>query len=86
MRSGKVYRLLQYVDKDVTVVNMSLLGNGTFMRGNWSTVPKIIDCNEFWVTLQSPGQTRQSFNLRDVELNYDNQRDRLQLEITTREF
>jgi hypothetical protein len=86
MRSGKVYRLMQHIGKHVTVINMSLLGNGTFMRGNWSTVPTIVDCNEFWVTLQSPGQPQQSFGLRDVELNYDNQRNRLQLEITTRQI
>ena len=86
MRNGKVYRLMQYAGKQVTVINMSLLGNGTFMRGNWSTVPSIVDCNEFWVTLQSPGEAARSFCLRDVELNFDNQRGRLQLEITTREL
>jgi hypothetical protein len=86
MRSGKVYRLMQHIGKQVTVVNMSLLGNGTFMRGNWSTVPTIVDCNEFWVTLQSSGEVARSFCLRDVELNFDNQRGRLQLEITTREL
>ena len=85
-RSGKVYRIMQYIGKQVTVINLSLLGNGTFMRGNWSTVPTVVDCNEFWVTLQSPGQPQRSFGLGDVELNFDNQRDRLQLEITTREF
>jgi len=86
MRSGKVYRLLQYVGKQVSVTNMSLLGNGTFVRGNWSTVPTIVDCNEFWVTLQSPGATPLCFGLRDVELRFDHPRDRLLLEITTREF
>jgi Putative DNA-binding domain len=86
MRINKVYRLTQSIGKQVTVINLSLLGNGTFMRGNWGTVPVILDCNEFWVTLQSPGAKPQSFALRDVELNFDNQRDRLQLEITTREL
>ncbi len=86
MRSGKVYLLMQHIGRQVTVVNMSLLGNGTFMRGNWGTVPTILECNDFWVTLQPPGDAARSFCLRDIELNFDNQRGRLQLEITTREL
>jgi predicted HTH transcriptional regulator len=31
MRSGKVYRLAQQLGKQVSVINNSLLGNGTFM-------------------------------------------------------
>ena len=87
MRSGKVYRLLHHVGEQVSVTNMSLLGNGTFTRSHWNTAPTILDCNEFWVTLQSPGQPiPQSFNLSDVELNFDHSRNRLELAITRREF
>jgi hypothetical protein len=85
MRSGKVYLLTQHIGKQVTAVNMSLLGNGTYMRGNWGTAPTIVECNEFWVTLQTPQSSPQSFSLRDVELNFDHPHKRLQLEITTRQ-
>lgn len=86
MRSSKVYRLLQYLGKEVTVINHSMLGNGTFMVGGWSVIPTIADCNEFWVTLHVPGQGAQSFILDDVALNFDTPRDRLQLEITRRQI
>jgi hypothetical protein len=86
MRGSKVYRLAQHLGKQVSVINNSLLGNGTFMRGSWNKVPTIVDCNEFWLTLQCPGEKSCSFPLRDVELNYDNQHDRLQLEITIRQM
>ncbi len=87
MRSGKVYRLMEYLGKQVTVTNINWLGNGTFTKGSWSNAPTIVDCNEFWVTLQAPGATTcQSFGLRDVELNFDNKSGRLLLEITNRQF
>jgi len=87
MRSSKVYYLNQHIGEEVSAVNHTLLGNGTFMVSKFSNAPRIVECNEFWVTLQTgAGTTPFSYMLRDVELNYDNQRKRLQLEITTRQL
>ena len=86
MRSGKVYYLQQNVGKPVTVVNLSFLGNGTYIKGNRGNAPMIIDCNEFWLTLQAVGGPLESYSLRDVDLNFDNQRNRLLIEITTRQM
>jgi hypothetical protein len=55
---------MQHVGKQMTATNRSLRGNGTFIGGNWSTVPTTVDCNEFSVTQQSPGAPPQSFGLR----------------------
>lgn len=87
MRSSKVYFLLKHIGEFVTAFNISLLGNGTTMRGHWGDAPKIVDCNEFWVTLQTTtGAPPQSFILRDVDLNFDHPHSRLQIEITTRQL
>ncbi len=40
MRDTKVYFLTQHIGELVTVVIISVLGNGTIMRGSWGTVPK----------------------------------------------
>lgn len=84
MRSSKSYVLAQHIGKRVTVVNHSLLGNGTFMINNWSDYPVITECNEFWFTLKSQNGL-QSFTLRDVELNFDNKANQLLLQITVRQ-
>jgi hypothetical protein len=81
-RSGKVYQISRYIGKPVTAFNCSVITGGQIMRGRWSSLPVVLSCNDFWVTLQSPGEKKQSFILKDVELNYDDEGDRLQLEIT----
>lgn len=86
MRDTKVYFLTQHIGELVTVVNISVLGNGTIMRGSWGTVPKIVDCNQFWLTLQSPGAQPQCFILRDVDITYSHAHKRVELEITTRQL
>jgi hypothetical protein len=86
MRSAKVSFLRQHIGELVTVVNISELGNGTTMRGNWSFYPKIVDCNQFWLTLQGPNQEQQCFILRDVDITYSPAHKRLMLEITTRQM
>jgi hypothetical protein len=87
-RSGKVYQLFRYIGKPVTVVNCSVLGNGQLTRGRSAVDPFVMSCNEFWVTLQmpAPGKGLHSYMLKDVDLTYDNQSERLQLEITNRDF
>jgi predicted HTH transcriptional regulator len=86
IRSAKVYFLRQHIGELVTVVNISELGNGTTMRGNWTIVPKIVDCNQCWLTLQGPNQEQQCFIPRDVDITYSPAHKRLMLEITTRQM
>jgi hypothetical protein len=85
-RSGKVYQISRYIGKQLTAFNCSVVTGGQVLRGKWSSLPVVLSCNEFWVTLRSPRKMKRSFILKDVELNYDDKDDRLQLEITTRGY
>jgi predicted HTH transcriptional regulator len=86
-RSGKVYQISSYIGKPVTVVNCSVLSNGLITRNNWPANLVVVDCNEFWVTLCNLTDSKKhSYILKDVDLNYDNDRERLQLDITYRTF
>src|SRR6202034_2896453 len=68
-RSGKVYHLLRYVGESVTVENMGMLPNGLFSRTQWPDLAVILNCNEFWVTLQQKTSgAKFSFKLKDVDL------------------
>lgn len=80
-RSGKVYHISQYIGKPVTYVSVSIV-NGQEIRGMGGDV-FVVDCNEFWTTLRLQGVER-SYVLDDVDLNFDNQRKRLQLEVKSR--
>ncbi len=85
-RTSKVYEILRYLGKPISVENCSVLGNGQIQRGRWSWDTVVVDCNSFWVTLQASQIGTKSYILRDIELNYDHDRNRLKLEITTRDF
>lgn len=86
-RSGKVYQLSRYVGKPVTAENVSMLSNGLFSRSKWPDMAVVLSCNEFWVTLaQKTSGAKFSFMLKEVDLNWDNQNERLHLDITRREF
>ena len=83
-RSGKVYQISRYTGKEVTIV-VCLVDSHQLVSRNPPIGGIVIDCNEFWVTLQSPqGSKKDSHPLKDVDLNYDNGRQRLQLEIISR--
>jgi len=83
-RSGKVYQISRYTGKEVTIV-VCLVDSHQLVTRNAPIGGIVIDCNEFWVTLQSPqGSKKDSHPLKDVDLNYDNGKQRLQLEIISR--
>lgn len=77
-RNSKTATILQWKGKSVSV----------FVRGNDSEVPWpnstiITDCNQFFVSIQAVATApATSFPLSRVEINFDNLRQRLQLEIT----
>lgn len=77
-RSSKAARILQWKGKNITV----------FVRTADSEIPwpkstTLIDCDQFYVTIQAvPHEPPSSFPLSRVEINFDNLRKTLQLEIS----
>jgi hypothetical protein len=83
-RNSKAALILQSKGENVTVV--SLLPDGRIASGamsrRWPDTTVVVNCNQFYVTLQwSPTGVAESFPLSRVEVNRDNLRSRLQLEI-----
>jgi len=81
-RNSKADRILSFKGKGLTVVNrLERLGQPAY-ESQWPDAT-VVDCNQFWLTLENPtGKDRHSFPLSRVELNFDNARNRLLLEIT----
>jgi hypothetical protein len=77
-RNSKAGRILQWKEKNITV----------FVRTENSEIPwanstMLVDCDQFYVTVrQVPHEPSSSFPLSRVEINFDNLRKRLQLEIS----
>jgi predicted HTH transcriptional regulator len=83
-RNSKTAKILAWKDKKITVINRypSILGVGEIETSQWPDTTKVVNCDQFCVTLlKSPTDVSESFPLRDVEINHDNLRGRLQLEI-----
>lgn len=76
-RNSKAAQILQWKGKNVTV----------FVRTGDSEIPwpsstSVVDCNQFYVTLEKvPHEPASSFPLSRVEINFDNLKRRLQLEV-----
>jgi predicted HTH transcriptional regulator len=83
-RSGKVAEILRWRNKEV-VVNQLHPEEAHYRVGRIasSSVAILHDCNEHWVTLRDSANPPQlsSTSLRRVELNYDDGKGRLVLEI-----
>lgn len=79
-RSSKAARILEWKDKNVTVMNRQRSPYG-FADSYWGEPTEVRDCNEFWVTLQSGAAAPASVSLSQVELNFDDAKKRLKLEI-----
>ena len=80
-RRSKPREILSFKGRPVSVLNRSLLANGCTRESVWQTPTVVVDCNEFWVTLQSNKNIPQSFVLSRVDLSFDHQENRLRLEI-----
>ncbi len=77
----KVEAILSYKGKVVTVFNRQKWGH-SFVGGFWASGAIVVDCNELWVELEDPGaKERQSFSLTKVSVSFDNQKNRLQLDL-----
>jgi len=79
-RSSMAARILAFKGKRVTVLNF--VPNG--MSSQWQERTIVVDCDQFYVTLQTNSDRPQSFPLSRLELNFDNSRNDLQLEIMKR--
>ena len=77
-KNSKAARILQFKGKSITV----------FVRSEDSEIPwpkstTLVECDQFYVTVQAvPHEPPSSFPLNRVEINFDNLRKTLQLEIT----
>jgi pyrimidine deaminase RibD-like protein len=77
----KIEAILKFKGKVVTVLNRQKYGHG-YLDGYWANGAIVIDCNANWVELMA-GDTKQnqSFSLSRVTVSFDNQNNRLQLEL-----
>ena len=81
-RNSKVRRILEYLDKPVTVMNIQR-GPVYTSESYWPEGSKVLYCDQFCVTLgAAPNQdNRLSFPLEDVTISFDNKLQRLELKI-----
>ena len=72
---------MQWKGKNVTVIDRTAAGS----ESQWPSA-ELIDCNQFYVTLRAVlNEPPRSLPLSRVEVNFDNLRRRIQLEILSRE-
>ena len=76
----KFSAILEYKGKPVTVMNRPRSGRYQGLDSYWPNETIVLDCNQSWVTLKNSGG-ESSFPLTQVEVNFDNERKRLRLEI-----
>jgi hypothetical protein len=82
-RNSKTAKVLAWKGKAITVKQHAKQHNGIgFNETQWKEGTTVVNCDQFCLTLlTSPTDVSESFPLRDVEINHDNLRGRLQLEI-----
>jgi hypothetical protein len=81
-RSSKIYEILKWKGKTVTVENMVRFARpGTDpSQGSWYGI--VEDCNQFWVSLSVAGSTpknSRALPLNQLDLSFDMQNERLRL-------
>ena len=81
-RNSKTARILLWKDKNVSVMNRNPVQGGLYHNETaWPDNTVVVDCDQFFVTLRTGASPEMSFPLSRVEINFDNGRRRLQLEI-----
>jgi hypothetical protein len=81
-RNSKVYQLLQWVGKTITVDKMNvghIRKTGPVAASFTAILP---ECNRFWLTVDRTEGPRESIPLHRVELSYDHERKYPKLEVT----
>lgn len=80
-RNSKAARILAWKDKKITVIERTPWRVGVGERP-WAEGSIMVNCDQFYVTLlESPTGVAESYPLNRVEINFDNLRHRLKLEI-----
>jgi len=80
-RNNKSARILAWKDKKITVIERTPWRVGVGERP-WAEGSIMVNCDQFYVTLlESPTGVAESYPLTRVEINFDNLRHRLKLEI-----
>ena len=84
-RLQRANKILSFKSKKVTVVNRQQLPTPpAASESEWPGTTLIADCNQFWVTLKHIHQLQErahSFPLSRVEINLDDGRNRLKVEL-----
>jgi len=77
----KVGAILSFKGKVVTVFNRQKWGH-SYLESYWANGAIVTDCNELWVELEDPATgTRQSFSLTNESVAFDNDKNRLRLDL-----
>ena len=80
--SSKAREILKWRGKVITVWVPGLSGSRHPTTGSRGT-QQLVDCNQFYVTLQSGGpETRQAFLLSNIDVAYDYVNDCLELRLS----
>jgi hypothetical protein len=81
-RNSKTARILSFKGKAITAINRNPVQGGQYFSETLWGEPTIVTyCDQFYVTLGQSTGSPTSFPLSRVEINFDNARNRLQLEI-----
>lgn len=80
-RNSKAYEILKWKDKTITVDILNIEQVRAYGRVASSQERTIIDCNQFYVTLQFRDSSVESIPLRRIELSFDHNASRLKLEV-----
>jgi pyrimidine deaminase RibD-like protein len=81
MVDPKVEAILAFKGRVVTVFTRQKYGHG-YLEGYWGNGAVVVDCTVLWVTLQDPmTKDNQTISLTKITVAFDNQHNRLQLEL-----
>jgi hypothetical protein len=81
-RNSKASLILKWKGKNVTVLNRMAPGHPWGATESvWPDTTVVVECNQFYLTLQAGATPPNSFPLGRVDISFDNSRSRLQLEI-----
>jgi len=80
-RNSKAYEILKWKDKSITVDLLNVEQVRAYGSVASSQERTVIDCNQFYVTLQSRDSSVESIPLRRTELSFDHKANRLKLEV-----
>jgi len=85
-RDGKAREILKWRNKEIALSHLVQTyspGIARVVVGE-REMRTVIDCNQFYATLEGPTHNRESFPLSDLEIGFDDKGDRLELRVQPR--